>query len=75
MGYGAGYYSYLYARVFAAHIWEHCFSNDPLHPDSGEKLRKEMMVHGGSKDPLQMITAVSNSHAPSASSFLTELGV
>ena len=30
VGYGAGYYSYLYARVFAAHIWERCFAEDPL---------------------------------------------
>jgi Zn-dependent oligopeptidase len=33
-GYGAGYYSYLFCRVFSANIWHRCFEHDPLNRQS-----------------------------------------
>ena len=33
-GYGAGYYSYLFCRVFSANIWHRCFEPDPLNRQS-----------------------------------------
>ena len=74
MGYGAGYYSYLYARVFAADIWEKCFAKDPLDASAGNKLYKEMMIHGGAKDPITMISNVLGAE-PSMESYLKEIGV
>lgn len=74
IGYGAGYYSYLYARVFAADIWTTCFQDDPLSSSAGEKLFQELMVHGGAKDPNEILHAMLG-RKPTPESYLAELGV
>jgi mitochondrial intermediate peptidase len=51
VGYGCGYYSYLYARILSAHIWSVCFEKDPLSREAGELYRQELLRHGGAKDP------------------------
>ena len=56
--YGAGYYGYLYSQVFAADIWHQCFSANPLCTVEGTKLWKEILRHGGAKDPNAMLRAV-----------------
>jgi intermediate peptidase len=51
----AGYYSYLYARCFAASIWHrHCKEN-PLDLATGDNLRQGFLMHGGAKDPSKMM--------------------
>ena len=58
--YGAGYYGYLYAQTFAADIW---LSTLALRMNScpetvrkgGTRVWKKMLIHGGSKDPKDMI--------------------
>lgn len=74
LGYGAGYYSYLYARVFAADIWHACFRADPVSAAAGERLFRELLVHGGAKDPSDMLYALVG-RAPTPASYLKELGV
>ncbi|KAK6132192.1 hypothetical protein DH2020_034075 [Rehmannia glutinosa] len=49
--YGAGYYSYLYAKCFAATIWKKMFQEDPLSLAAGSALRSKFLQHGGAKDP------------------------
>ncbi|KAK6132170.1 hypothetical protein DH2020_034095 [Rehmannia glutinosa] len=49
--YGAGYYSYLYAKCFAATIWKKMFHQDPLSLAAGNALRSKFLQHGGAKDP------------------------
>ncbi|KAK4489446.1 hypothetical protein RD792_005255 [Penstemon davidsonii] len=49
--YGAGYYSYLYAKCFAATIWQKTCQEDPLSLDTGSALRSKLLQHGGAKDP------------------------
>ena len=56
--YGAGYYGYLYDQVFAADIWETRFAKNPLGQEEGEVLWKEMLIHGGSRDPNIMLKNV-----------------
>eukprot|EP01018_Ginkgo_biloba_P008211 Gb_25644 [translate_table: standard] len=51
VNYGAGYYSYLYARCFAASIWRKVCLEDPLSLDTGSVLRNDFLKHGGAKDP------------------------
>ncbi|EPS66980.1 hypothetical protein M569_07793, partial [Genlisea aurea] len=53
--YGAGYYSYLYAKCFAATIWKAKFCEDPLSPSAGSALRSKLLQHGGAKDPDVML--------------------
>ena len=56
--YGAGYYSYLLARVVAAGLWHRCFAADPLSRDAGEQLRRELLSMGNARDPQSMLEAL-----------------
>ena len=63
--YGAGYYGYLYAQTFAADIWMNTLASSSMVSSSpetvregGHKVWKEMLIHGGAKDPKDMIKAV-----------------
>ncbi|CAI5514844.1 unnamed protein product, partial [Closterium sp. Naga37s-1] len=45
--YGAGYYTYIYAKCFAAQLWRRLFEEDPLNPEAGEltdELLEDMEV-------------------------------
>jgi intermediate peptidase len=55
ISYGAGYYGYLFDQVFAADIWEECFRANPLSRSSGDKLRNNILIHGGAMDPEKML--------------------
>ena len=54
-GYGAGYYSYMYAKIVAEHIWSRCFEADPLSRLAGDRFRHEVLRHGGAKDPNEIL--------------------
>ncbi|KAI3869797.1 hypothetical protein MKW98_030978 [Papaver atlanticum] len=51
LNYGAGYYSYLYAKCFAATIWEEVCMEDPLSLTTGSSIRTKFLQHGGAEDP------------------------
>lgn len=82
--YGAGYYSYLYARCFAATIWNMVCEADPLSPDAGGVLRTRLLQYGGGKDPSFIIKDCTNEESliacpkggvkPSVKSLFKELG-
>ncbi|GJM97635.1 hypothetical protein PR202_ga14575 [Eleusine coracana subsp. coracana] len=55
INYGAGYYSYLYARCFATTIWQQVCQEDPLSRSTGSTIRDKLLRHGGSKDPSTML--------------------
>ncbi|KAL6004877.1 Mitochondrial intermediate peptidase [Asimina triloba] len=55
ISYGAGYYSYLYAKCFAATIWQEVCLEDPLSLDTGSVLRTKFLQHGGAKDPSDLM--------------------
>ncbi|WRX17353.1 Peptidase M3A/M3B catalytic domain - like 3 [Theobroma cacao] len=54
--YGAGYYSYLYAKCFAATIWKKLCEEDPLSLATGTALRAKLLQHGGAKEPTDLLT-------------------
>jgi len=62
--YGAGYYGYLYAQTFAADIWQSTLASSMASSEAvkvrerGMKIWKDMLVHGGAKDPMDMIRDV-----------------
>eukprot|EP00510_Aplanochytrium_minuta_P010314 CAMPEP_0184069144 /NCGR_PEP_ID=MMETSP0957-20130417/40021_1 /TAXON_ID=627963 /ORGANISM="Aplanochytrium sp, Strain PBS07" /LENGTH=407 /DNA_ID=CAMNT_0026368437 /DNA_START=209 /DNA_END=1432 /DNA_ORIENTATION=- len=62
INYGSSYYSYLYAKAFAADIWHTCFESDPLSRESGQKYRDEILRWGGAKDPIDMLEAMLGRH-------------
>ncbi|KAK9095424.1 hypothetical protein Scep_026893 [Stephania cephalantha] len=55
LNYGAGYYSYLYAKCFAATIWQKVCAQDPLSLETGATLRSKLLRHGGAKDPSSLL--------------------
>lgn len=55
INYGAGYYSYLYARCFASTIWQQVCQEDPLSPTVGAAIRSKLLLHGGAKDPANLL--------------------
>jgi intermediate peptidase len=75
VSYGAGYYSYLYAKVFAAHIWHQNFAEDPLSREAGERLRRCMLENGAAKEPADMLVQMLGGKEPSMDYYLRELGI
>ncbi|KAH7908001.1 mitochondrial intermediate peptidase [Hygrophoropsis aurantiaca] len=59
-GYGATYYSYLFDRAIASHVWTKLFVDDPLNRETGEKYKREVLSYGGGKDPWLMLSALLN---------------
>ncbi|XP_047332042.1 mitochondrial intermediate peptidase, mitochondrial [Impatiens glandulifera] len=55
LNYGAGYYSYLYAKCFASTIWEKNCEEDPLSSATGSAIRRKFLQHGGAKDPASLL--------------------
>ncbi|KAJ0099535.1 hypothetical protein Patl1_19934 [Pistacia atlantica] len=55
INYGAGYYSYLYAKCFAATIWQKLCQEDPLSLATGTALRTKLLQHGGAREPAHLL--------------------
>ncbi|KAM1821267.1 hypothetical protein TB2_023103 [Malus domestica] len=58
VNYGAGYYSYLYAKCFAATIWLKLCEEDPLSLATGSALRLKLLQYGGAKEAADLLNGL-----------------
>ncbi|XP_008579886.1 PREDICTED: mitochondrial intermediate peptidase isoform X2 [Galeopterus variegatus] len=72
VGYGAKYYSYLMSRAVASMVWKECFLRDPFNRAAGERYRREMLAHGGGKEPMLMVQGMLQK-CPSVDDFVSAL--
>ena len=56
VGYGATYYSYLYAQCLAASLWERRLAPDPCGQGAGELLRRGLLEPGGAKEAARYVS-------------------
>ncbi|CAD5114665.1 DgyrCDS3714 [Dimorphilus gyrociliatus] len=54
-GYGAKYYAYILSRAVAESIWQEAFEKDPFSRTAGERYKKKILVHGGSRPPYDLV--------------------
>eukprot|EP01112_Ceratiomyxa_fruticulosa_P010067 TRINITY_DN2649_c0_g1_i1.p1 TRINITY_DN2649_c0_g1~~TRINITY_DN2649_c0_g1_i1.p1 ORF type:complete len:726 (-),score=113.10 TRINITY_DN2649_c0_g1_i1:41-2218(-) len=53
--YAATFYSYLYSKIYAAHIWKKHFEYSPLSREAGERYRRGFLQHGYAIDPKELL--------------------
>ncbi|KAI1259121.1 metallopeptidase MepB [Xylariaceae sp. FL1019] len=53
--YGAGYYSYLFSKVFAADLFHTAFEADPMDTKIGLSYRYRVLEKGGAQDPMELL--------------------
>lgn len=73
VGYGAGYYSYVLAKIVAAQIWDELFEDDPFSIEAGRAFTDKLLIHGAAIPPEDLIRGVLKRDA-SCAPFLKTLG-
>eukprot|EP01035_Chromulina_nebulosa_P019276 gene19276-25133_t len=58
--YGGSYFSYLFARMYAAQIWHKRFKDNPLSKENGYLLRDQMLRYGGSKPSIEVLNELAD---------------
>ena len=70
-GYGAGYYTYLWARSLSRRVWRSAFEEEPLNRQAGERWCSLVLRHGGSREPRELLRTLlgadGSARRPSAS--------
>lgn len=54
--YGAGYYSYVLAEVYALDMFYSAFKSDPLNPEQGRRYRHMVLEKGGSQPEMKTLS-------------------
>ena len=71
--YGGSYYSYLYAKMYAAQIWHLRFKGDPMNQTSGQALLEGLLMYGVSRPPRDMLTGICHGQALDPKYYFSEL--
>ncbi len=74
MGYAAGYYSYLWAKVYAEDMFSIFKEKGILNPDAGQKLRKTILERGSEKDEMEIVKDFLG-RKPNEKAFLLSIGL
>ena len=73
-GYDAGYYGYLWARVFGDDMFSEFVAGGVLDPGIGRRYRKEILATGSSRDAGEHLEAFLG-RPPSTAAFMARLGL
>lgn len=74
MGYGAGYYGYLWSKVYALDLFAHIKEAGLLNAEIGDRYVTAILQPGGSKHPAGMLKDFLG-REPSSDAFFKDLGV
>jgi thimet oligopeptidase len=74
VGYAAGYYGYMWSKVFAQDMWSVFEEKGPMNQELGLKYRNIILAPGGSKDQYEMVVEFLG-RKPNSDALLKELGV
>lgn len=58
VGYGGGYYAYLYADALASGIWKRHHQGVPCNRAAGERVRRHLLQPGGARWPRDVIVGL-----------------
>ncbi|KAI8638674.1 hypothetical protein BD408DRAFT_422639 [Parasitella parasitica] len=70
-GYDAGYYGYMWSKVFSSDMFFSKFEEDTLSPEVGYSYRKNILEKGSSKDGMDLLKAFLG-REPSSDAFMRE---
>jgi Zn-dependent oligopeptidase len=73
-GYDAGYYGYLWAKVFGDDMFSAFAAGGVLNPTIGKRYREEILAAGASRDANEHLEAFLG-RSPSAAAFMARLGL
>jgi thimet oligopeptidase len=74
MGYAAGYYGYLWSRVYAEDMFSVFETKGVMDQETGVRYRDIILASGGSKDELEMVVEFLD-RTPNQDAFLRSLGL
>ncbi len=73
-GYGAGYYGYLWSKVYSEDMFSKFEENGVMDQETGKRYRREVLSKGASKDELEMVKSFLG-REPNEKAFLKSLGL
>ncbi|EGX96221.1 metallopeptidase MepB [Cordyceps militaris CM01] len=73
-GYDAGYYGYLYSKVFSTDMFYTAFKENPMDGEAGRRYRKLVLERGGSMDENVMLREFLG-REPNPENFYKDLGL
>lgn len=74
VGYGAGYYSYIFARILSAQIWDVVFERNPFSREGGTRFRRGLLALGASRDASSVIKGLLGENV-TCNAFLRDIGM
>jgi len=74
MGYGAGYYGYLWSKVYALDMFARINEHGLLNPEIGQRYIDSILSPGGSRNPYDSLREFLG-REPSSDAFFKDLGV